>query len=326
MDWIKTKIYTTHEGIEPLTGVLLNLGITGFVVEDSQDFCEFLERETPRWDYVDESLNYLRDCETSLTVYLCDNAQGRELLCAIKGELTRLHTLDSEHAFGRLAAQTENVSEEDWANNWKQYFKPVPVGERLLIKPTWETLNASQAGGRIVLEIDPSASFGTGTHDTTRLCLALLEKTVKGGERLLDMGCGSGILGIAAMLLGADSVTAVDIDENSVRIARENFLANHIDESRLRFLCGDAGQDSALQAAITAQPCSIVVANIVADVILALLPVLFASLAPRGVLLLSGIIEERCEEIKTALMAHNYALTALEQSGGWVAMAVQGAK
>ena len=322
MDWIETKIYTTHEGIEPVTGVLLGIGVSGIVVEDSQDFSDFLEAETPYWDYVDESLDYLRECETNLTVYLPDNAQGSEMYTLISQEMDRMRREDAPGAYGRLAVSTQNVNEEDWANNWKQYFKPIPVGKGLVIKPTWEELPLQLAEGRKVLEIDPSASFGTGTHYTTRLCLELLEEVVRGGEEVLDMGCGSGILGIAAALLGAKGVTAVDIDENSVRIARENFAQNRVLD-RVQTFCGDVNRSGSLREKVCAWQYEIVCANIVADVIIAMLGTLKACMKPHGALLLSGIIAPREEDVQQALAREGLHVQRRLEDSDWIALLVR---
>lgn len=321
MNWTEVKIATTHEGIEPVTALLLELGVTGIVVQDAADFEEFLKTASPRWDYVDESLESLRTCETTLTVYLPVNAQGAGELAALEEGLDRMRRLDEGGVYGRLRILTELVDEEDWANNWKQYFKPMPVGKRLLIRPTWETLREEDAQGRAVLSIDPGASFGTGGHHTTRLCLELLEETVRGGETMLDMGCGSGILGIAAMLLGAKCVTAVDVDENSVRIAGENFAENGVDISSVRRLCGDVTTDAALLETLQSEGgYELITANIVADVILAMLPILRELLRPDGRLILSGIISERADEVEAGVLAQGLCVQKRTGSGGWVAL------
>ncbi|MCI8442313.1 MAG: 50S ribosomal protein L11 methyltransferase [Provencibacterium sp.] len=320
MDWKQIRVYTTHEGIEPVAAILLELGVGGYTVEDAEDFEAFLKSETPHWDYVDESLYPLRSCETSLTVYLADNEQGARQLERLLDELERLRAMDSTCSWGRLAAECGQIREEDWADNWKQYFKPIPVGERLMIKPTWESL--PENGGRAVLEIDPSASFGTGTHYTTRLCLEMLEQTVQGGEAVLDMGCGSGILGIACILLGAAEVTAVDIDENAVRIARENYRQNRIPEEKVHTFCGDIMKEEALRAAVCTRRYPVIAANIVADVILAMLDTLKSCLEEEGKLLLSGIITEREEDILTGLRRAGLQILHRREEGGWVALCV----
>ena len=170
MNWIEIEIYTTTAGIEAVTGSLLGLGINGFVIQDPEDFREFLENKEQNWDYIDESLMSRQDGETVITAYLPENAQGLDYLEGVKAELNALKGRDSEKAFGRLEYELKNVREEDWANNWKQYFKPLCVGEKLLIKPSWEDIPEGE--NRTVLEIDPAASFGTGQHNTTQLCLS----------------------------------------------------------------------------------------------------------------------------------------------------------
>ena len=217
MDWLEIKITTTSEGIELVTGVLLQLGINGFVVEDPNDFESFLTDPNIYKDYVDETLYALRDVQPSVTVYLPTNEQGADMLSAIQTEMAQLRTAGAEQLgidAGSLEITLGNVREEDWENCWKKYFKPLKVGEKFMIKPTWEQLD--EPTDRIILEIDPSSSFGTGSHETTKLCIETLESTVTPECTLLDMGCGSGILGIAAYLLGATDITAVDIDANSV--------------------------------------------------------------------------------------------------------------
>ena len=317
MEWMEVSIYTTSEGIEPVTGSLLQLGINGFVIEDSNDFAEFLESATPHWDYVDESLLRLRDCETCVKLYLAGNEQGAEQLAGVRHELSRLRALDAQGRWGRLELDLGSVREEDWANNWKQYFKPLAIGERLLIKPTWEEVNDPQ--GRTVLEIDPGASFGTGQHNTTRLCLELLEKAVHPGDRVLDMGCGSGILSIAALLMGAGSALGVDIDQNAVRVARENARQNHIARERLALCCGDVIGDAAFRRGLGAGY-DLITANIVADVLIAMSPLFPEFLRPGGELIASGIIEGRYGEVEEALRAQGFQLAGKLELGDWVAL------
>ncbi len=324
MDWLEVKIATTSEGIEPVTGALMQIGINGFEVEDPNDFESFLTDPNIYRDYVDEQLYALRDVKPSVTVYLPGNDQGADMLRAIKGELARMRELGPDGLgvdAGALELTLGNVREEDWENCWKKYFKPLKVGERFLIKPTWETLDDPE--GRIVLELDPSSSFGTGSHETTRLCIETLENVVRPGCTLLDMGCGSGILGIAATLLGAGDVTAVDIDENAVRIARENFERVHAGPSP-RLFCGNVlGQDAAadeLRARLAEKRYDVIVANIVADVILGMKELFAALLRDDGRLILSGIISERAGEVADGMKAAGFETITVRERGDWTAI------
>ena len=211
MNWTQVDIYTATPAIDLLSVRLQDLGIRGCMVQDAQDFQEFLEQKDGKWDYLEDGLMELASCETCVTVYLPEDAQGAEMLAALRTMLAQMKAEDTEHQYGRLEAVCSGIREEDWANNWKQYFKPFPVGNKLYIKPSWEEPTA-EAAGRTILEIDPASSFGTGQHHTTRLCLELMENEITPATRLLDLGCGSGILFISGMLLGAKEAYAVDIE------------------------------------------------------------------------------------------------------------------
>jgi ribosomal protein L11 methyltransferase len=292
----------------------MNLGITGFVIKDAQDFEEFLSNKTGNWDYIDDDLMGLKNCETTVTVYLPKNAEGLELFAAVKAELAAIRARDTEGAFGRLEYSMSEIREEDWANNWKQYFKPITVGEKLLIKPSWE--QASPDETRKIIEIDPASSFGTGQHNTTRLCLELLEKVLVGGDRLLDLGCGSGILSIGALILGADSATAVDIDDNSVKIAAENAEKNGIPADRYTAYCGDITSDGSLVQRIGGGY-DVVCANIVADVLIAMSGIFGGFLKQGGKLVISGIIDARRDEVLETVEKAGFKLIESRRSDDW---------
>jgi len=318
MNWTEVNIYTTTEGIDPVCGCLLGIGVTGFAIRDSKDFEEFLNDKTGNWDYIDDDLMNLRDCETCVTVYLPDDSQGADMLSALRSEMSALAERDENKAFGRLAAELANVREEDWANNWKQYFKPLTVGEKLVVKPSWEEYDKND--NRTVLEIDPASSFGTGQHNTTQLCLELIEKNLRTDDRVLDLGCGSGILSIAAILLGADNVTAVDISQNSVETAKENASKNSIPAENYRAYCGDIISDNALVEKIGGG-FDLIAANIVADVLIAMSPLFERFVKKGGKLILSGIITERADEVIEAVKSKGYTLVELREKDGWAAVA-----
>ena len=318
MDWTKASIYTTTAGIEPVCALLMDIGVNGFEIEDAQDFQDFLNDTTIHWDYVEEELmQKMEHCETCIKIYLPNNAQGHQMLLDTRDALSRLKSSDEKNEYGRLVLECAGIREEDWANNWKQYFKPFPVGNHLYIKPTWET--AVGAEGRKILEIDPSSSFGTGQHNTTRLCLEALETTVKPQDRVLDLGCGSGILSIAALLLGAKEITGVDIDENSVKIAKENLLQNHMKNSQFSLYCGDITSNETLRKAIGSHCYDVVAANIVADVIIGMSPYFSEFLKPDGTLLVSGIISNRREDVLEALKNQGFEAISEHEKEDWMA-------
>ena len=318
MEWTELNIYTTTEGIDLICSRLMDIGVKGFAIKDAEDFNEFLENKNGKWDYIDEDLLGLSDCETCITIYLPNNNQGAEMLISVNAMLKEMKAADTENVFGRLETDFSSIREEDWANNWKQYFKPLKIGNKLLIKPSWEDYKAD-GDERIILEIDPASSFGTGQHHTTRLCLELLENSIEKGDELLDMGCGSGILSIGAMLLGAENAVAVDIEENAVASAIENAAKNNIPEDKYIAYCGNVLSDNALADKID-KKYDIITANIVADVLIAMGSLFDRYLKENGILIISGIIEERMDEVINAV--ENCGFTKLEQNikEGWAAV------
>jgi ribosomal protein L11 methyltransferase len=315
LDWKEVTIYTTTAGIEPVAALLEAGGVEGYVLEDAADFEEFLKDTEIYWDYVDEDLVREKTAqETCLKIYLSDDAAGAKQFADIRAALEGLKARDAQNAWGRLTTETAVTRQEDWEWGWKQYFKPFPVGRSFLIKPSWETVD--DAKGRRILEIDPASSFGTGSHDTTQLCMAALEDMVRQGDTLLDMGTGSGILAIAAAMLGADVRAVVDIDENCLKTAQENAEKNHV--SIGRGLCGDALRDPKL-AETLGQGYDIIVANIVADVIIGMAPMFMDKLAQGGTLICSGILNERADEVRAALEQNGFAVQSHAKSDDWSA-------
>ena len=317
MEWTEVNIYTTTEGIELVCSKLTDIGVKGFAIRDAEDFKEFLENKNGQWDYIDKDLLGLTDCETCITVYIPSNDQGAEMLTAIKSMLSEMRANDTEKLYGRLEAELTSIREEDWANNWKQYFKPFKVGEKLVIKPSWEDYD--NADNRVILEIDPASSFGTGKHHTTRLCLELLEKNLNKGDDLLDMGCGSGILSIGAMLLGAGSAVGVDIEENAAATALENAEKNHISPDVYKTYYGNILSDGKLASEID-RKYDIITANIVADVIIAMKDYFVRYLKKGGILIISGIIEERMDEVIAAVESAGFSNPEPYVKEGWAAV------
>lgn len=317
MEWTEVNIYTATPAIELLCSKLEDIGIKGFAIRDSEDFNEFLENKNGQWDYIDDDLMGLAQCETCITVYLPDNNQGSDMLSAIRSMLAEVKSADTENVYGRLEAELSSIREEDWTNNWKQYFKPINVGEKLVIKPSWEEYSGD--GSRKILEIDPASSFGTGQHHTTRLCLELLEKSLNGGDRILDMGCGSGILSIGAVLLGAENAVAVDIDENAAATAAENAEKNHIPSEKYTTYFGNILSDEKLADRIDAKY-DIITANIVADVLIAMKDYFVRYIIDNGILIVSGIITERMDEVIDAIETVGFEKLEINTKEGWAAV------
>lgn len=317
MQWTQVSIRTSEEGLDALCGVLLGLGVSGFEIEEKSTLDELLANNGARWDYIDEAVLQSAPVQGAvLRFYLADNEQGQGQLAKIGERLALLRQGEDAALFGGLEMQTRPVREEDWENNWKQYFHPFPVGERLMVHPSWEP--CPEAEGRIPLKIDPGSSFGTGQHHTTRLCLEALERELRPADRVLDLGCGSGILMIGALLLGASCAVGVDIDSNSVRIAGENLAQNALAPDSFRLLCGNILEDAALVRELGAGY-DLITANIVADVLKEMSGMLPAFLKPGGGLVVSGIIEERAQEVIDCLCEAGFTLNRTDNSGGWTA-------
>lgn len=312
MNWTEVKIYTTTAGIDPLTGSMLDLGLQGFMIEDAQDFDEFLHDTTPHWDYVDQAvMEKMKDCETCVTIYVADNPQGMEELMQVRQILARLKAQDSDGKYGRLELEMKDVDEEDWSNAWKKYYHPVRVGQHLVVCPSWEAYDRQPDD--VVLTLNPGMAFGTGTHDTTRLCMELLEKYITPQDTVLDVGCGSGILAITAALLGANRIIGCDIDEVAVKVAGENAALNGV-QDRIAFHQGDL--TSQVEGSF-----QIICANIVADVIIRLSEDAGRYLAKGGVFIVSGIIDTREQDVLDALERNGFQVIERRTSGGWVALA-----
>ena len=312
MNWTEVKIYTTTAGIDPLTGSMLDLGLQGFMIEDAQDFDEFLHDTTPHWDYVDQAvMEKMKDCETCVTIYVADNLQGMEELMQVRQILARLKAQDPDGKYGRLELEMKDVDEEDWSNAWKKYYHPVQVGEHLVVCPSWEAYDRQPDD--VVLTLNPGMAFGTGTHDTTRLCMELLEKYITPQDTVLDVGCGRGILAITAALLGANKIIGCDIDEVAVKVAGENAALNGV-QDRIAFHQGDL--TSQVEGSF-----QIICANIVADVIIRLSEDAGRYLAKDGIFITSGIIDTREQDVLNALEQNGFQVIERRTSGGWVALA-----
>lgn len=316
MDWLKITITTTADGIDSVSGCLLNLGINGIEIYDKDDFKQFLEENRKYWDYVDESLEKLKTDDTRIIFYVSDGASGIEQLAAVKSEMNRLKSYDTDGTFGTLAVSSDHVKDADWSEIWKQYFHPINVGKNIIIRPEWEALDNTD--GKTVFTVNPGMSFGTGSHPSTRFCIEEIEKYLEKNNTVLDLGCGSGILSIIALLLGAESATAIDIDSNAVDVAYGNLKLNNLPADNYHVFAGDILNDDNVKSRLGKY--NIVIANIVADVIIALSDFVCDFINDDGYFICSGIILERLDEVTDALNRTALEIIDIKKDSDWAAV------
>ncbi len=318
MKWLEIHIDTNHAGLDTVEALLSSLDVDGLVIDDEAEFQDFLENNRQYWDYVDEDLEASMRGKSRITFYLPADETGFSKMAEVRIALEKLKQERTD--CGTLLMTLDNLEDADWENNWKQYYKPMEIGERLLVIPQWlqedPKVKKLLSQGRVPLILDPGLTFGTGSHATTRLCLTALERYIHGGERVLDLGCGSGILSIAALRLGAASATAVDIDDKCLTVAYENAALNGIGKDTYTVLVGDVFSDEAFRARVGGGY-DILAANIVADVIKALAPMARSFLKPGGLFLCSGIIDDRAEEVAQALTDAGLEILETRSSEGW---------
>lgn len=315
MEWIKVTIYTTNEGIDTICDKLYDIGFCNTQIEDESEFNEFLEDNKKYWDYVDDELIESKKGETRVIIYIESNESAPDQINLVK---STIEPLKSNSAFGSLNIETDGINEEDWANNWKAFFKPLEIGEKILIQPEWEKFDGET--DRIVFTVNPGLTFGTGTHNSTKLCIAELEKIIDENTNMIDIGCGSGILSIISLLLGAKDAVALDIDPNSVHVAYENAKMNNVDKYIYHVYSGDILTDNELIAKISDKKYDVVVANIVADVIIALLPTVKNIISENGKFVCSGIINERLADVTDAMKKQNIKINHTVTDGEWSAV------
>ena len=309
MDWMEAVVHTTTMGADLVSDVLMNAGAVGTAIEDRYDVTSS-KKEDGMWDMIDEDVLRHMSEDVLVKAYFKDDQTAQETLLLVQEKLREIGRLDLGFDAGSLAVEHTSVHEQDWAENWKKYYKPFRAGRHLVVKPSWESYEPAE--GDRVIEIDPGMAFGTGTHETTGMCVELVEKYVRPGDRVIDVGTGTGILAIAARLSGAGETFATDIDHVAVRVADENCRRNG---QQVTVRQGDL-----LSAVDEGAQFDVAIANIIADVVIALSGQIGAVLRPRGTFICSGIIREREGDVAEALEREGYEICEVRRRGEWVAI------
>ena len=302
--WLEVTLPVPADRLDRVCDILTANGMAGLVVEEEGDFLRFLEQNRQYWDYVDEGLAARMKGASRVKFYVPDSEAGQ---IQLRQYLAGLEEYEP---------QTVSLREEDWATSWQKYYQPIPVGKRVYIVPDWMR-GQGVPEGRVPLYLNPGLTFGTGAHPTTQLCLELLEEALFPGDKVLDLGCGSGILAIAALALGASRAVGVDIDPKAADVAFENAALNGVGPDRLSVYAGDVLSDKKLAARLEPGQNRVVLANIVADVIIPLSATAGQFMTDGGVFLTSGIIDGRQEEVKAALEQNGFSIVRHLERGGW---------
>ncbi|TWH48759.1 50S ribosomal protein L11 methyltransferase [Sporomusa sp. KB1] len=305
MKWSEISIQTSHEATEAVANIFHDLGASGVVIEDPELINTY--RRSGSWDYCDIPEELETEVVT-IKAYLPVDEFLDDKLRVFEERFNSLkeHDLDK----GRGCIHCREVQEEDWASSWKEYFHPVRVSEHIVIKPSWEEYLPVEDD--IIIELDPGMAFGTGTHHTTSMCIRALEDVIKPGHTVFDVGTGSGILSVAAAKLGAALVHAIDLDPVAVRVATENVTFNKVVDT-VTITQGD------LLTGVTGKA-DVIVANIIANIIIKMLPDVRNRLANTGVFIASGIISERLSDVTQALIENEFVIDKVIEEGGWVAI------
>ena len=306
LTWLEITINTASEDLEQLAAKLTANGVVGLVIEDEEDFKQFLENNKQYWDYVDDELVNRMAGAARVKFYVTDDADGQKQLAQYTAGLEGYEILSAP------------LKENDWATSWQKYYKPLAVGEKLYVVPEWEK-DSDLPAGKVPVWLNPGLTFGTGNHASTQLCLEGVEQAVKPGDRVLDLGCGSGILSIAALCLGAEFAAAVDIDPKAVDVAYENAGLNNITKEHYDVRAGNVLLDKGLVTELQQNKYQVVLANIVADVIIPLSAFAGDFMTEGGYFICSGIIDTRSGEVAVALERNGFTIVEKKEKTGWCA-------
>jgi len=305
MKWLEISIKINSNAVDTISEILSRFGANGVSIEDKLNFQK--DFEEINWDYIDESI--LTDDGTAwVRAYYQEGTDKDETLRNIDEAVKEARKYLE---IGEYSIETKYVNEEDWQNEWKKYYKPIRVGKSIVIKPSWEDVKIKDE--EIVVELDPGMAFGTGTHESTRMCMEFLERYIQNGNKLLDIGCGSGILSILGAKLGCSKILGIDIDPLSIKTSLENFKINRVENIAF-------AQKSIIED-LNVEKYDVIVANIVADVIINISPKVKDFLKENGMFIVSGIINERKEQVEKTIIDNGFKILEISNMGEWVAIA-----
>lgn len=310
MKWTKYTIDTTTEAVDFLSSMLPDIGVDGIEIEDHLP----LSQEDKEKMFVDILPDpEFNDGTAKVSFYMDPELNPEDVVCKASEIVKEVGTFVN---VGKGTIQVAMTEDKDWINNWKTFFKPFHATKDIVIKPTWESYE-KQEDDKILIEIDPGIAFGTGSHETTKLCIGALEEYVTDKMNVLDVGCGSGILSIAALKMGASHATAIDIDETAVKVAAENMQVNHIADDTITLYAGNLIDDVKLQNETGMELYDIAVANILADVIIPLSGEIAQHIKPGGVFISSGIIDKMEERVAEAIRGNGFKIIKQEAMKDW---------
>ena len=308
MNWTEVTIKTTTEAVEAISNILMEERCGGVMIEDPKDFL-FQKKNELDWDYVEEEV-FNKSGQDGVLIKTCipEERNVLELIETVKARIALLPSFGLD--IGEGSVSLSNVNESDWANEWKKYYKPTKVGKKIVVKPSWEEYEKQE--GDLIIELDPGMAFGTGTHETTSMCIRELENYVDETKTVFDIGCGSGILAIAAAQLGAKEVVAGDLDEVAVKVSKENCEINHVSDKVV------VKHGSLFE--VVDSKADVIVANIIADIIKILAKDVSKFLKEDGVFISSGIILAKIDQVCEALEENGFEIVKVERLGEWSAI------
>lgn len=303
MSWYEINVKTSEAAIDAVTNLLYGYGATGVMINNPNDE-DFTNQEMGKWDYYDPQ-NLQLDFDGVLITGYFDDCNIEEVASNLKESIENL--LEFDIPIGLNEVSHKAIYASDWENEWKKYFKPFRLGNRIVIKPSWETFETKEDD--LVIEIDPGNAFGSGTHETTSMCIEMIEKYMRPSDTVIDVGCGSGILAIAAGKLGAKEIIAVDIDENAVNTARENLRLNGLSER------SDVRHGDLIK--VVPEKAELVVANIIADIIVRLSDDVESIMKPDALFVSSGLILDKVDWVIEELKKRQFEIVEVMKKGEW---------